>query len=329
MNILTSSVIASCVFAIGASSSMCLAQAFPAKPINIIVPYAAGGTVDAMARLAGSLLTESLGQPVIVDARPGASSIIGMQACAKAVPDGHTMCFTVQDSLSYNPAMFSDLPYNADTDFAPIINLGFANTLIIANVNAPFDTYKEMIAYSKAKPGALNWATWGAASMPDVYLRWIKRQFGVDIVAIPYKGAAQANPAVVSGEAHITYIGFGVAAPFIKAGKWKPIVAIGDRKSRFMPALPTLAEEGGDPGLPTYFAAFAPGATPKPIVDRLNSELAKVLRTSKMQAFLTNYTLEYIENTASQFAEFVKRDRETAGKVFRSIGIYPTAAPQS
>jgi len=305
------------------------AQAFPSKPIHVIVPFASGGLVETLARALGSAVQESTGQPFVVETRPGGSSIIGMLACAKAAPDGYTMCFTVADSLSYNPALFSDLPYNPDSDFAPIINLGWSNNLIVANAKAPYNSYKEMIAYAKAKPGAINWATWGPGSLPDLYLQWIKRQAGIDITAIPYKGAAGGNPAVISGEADLTYMGFGVAAPQIKAGKIKPIVTIGDRRTQFMPDLPTLAEEGGDPGLRGYFGAFAPGKTPKPLVDRLNAELAKAIRTPKMQEFYRRYTLEPVDNTPEQFAGFVKRDRETATKVFRSIGVKPSVAPSS
>jgi tripartite-type tricarboxylate transporter receptor subunit TctC len=309
------------------SAHAAMGQAFPSKPLRIIVPFAAGGLVDTLARSVGAAVTESVGQPVLVEARPGGSSIIGMLACAKAPPDGYTMCFTVADSLSYNPHVFSDLPYNAESDFAPVINLAWSNNLLVANANAPFASYKEMIAYAKAKPGALNFATWGPGSLPDMYLQWIKRQAGVDIAGIPYKGAAGGNPAVLSGEAHITYMGFGVATPHMKAGKLKPIVTIGDRRSSFMPKLPTLAEEGGDPGLRGYFGAFTAGKTPRPIVDRLNAELTRAIRTPKLQELYRASTLEFVENSPAEFAEFLRKDRENAGKVFRSMGIKPTAAP--
>ena len=315
-------VLSLCAFTAGA-------QPFPAKPIHVVVPFAAGGLVELLARTLGATVQESVGQPFIVETRPGGSSIIGMLACAKAAPDGYTMCFTVADSLSLNPALFSDLPYNPDTDFAAVINLGWSNNLLVANAKVPYNNYKEMIAYAKTKPGAINWATWGPASLPDLYLQWVKRQAGVDIAAIPYKGAGAGNPAVISGEADVTYMGFGVATPQIKAGKIKPIVTIGDRRTSFMPDLPTLAEEGGDPGLRGYFGAFAPGKTPKPLLDRLNAELAKAIRAPRMQDFYRTYTLEPVDNTPEQFSAFVKSDREAAGKMFRSIGIKPSAAPSS
>ena len=311
------------------AAPLAAAQNFPARPIHVIVPFASGGLVELLARTLGAVVQESTGQPFVVETRPGGSSIIGMTACAKAAPDGYTICFTVADSLSYNPALFSDLPYNAETDFAPVINLGWSNNLIVANAKTPYSNYKEMIAYARQKPGAINWATWGPASLPDLYLHWIERQAGVQITAIPYKGAGGGNPAVLSGEADVTYMGFGVARPQLAAGKIKPIVTIGDRRTKFMPELPTLAEEGGDPGLRGYFGAFAPGKTPKALVDRLNAELAKAIRNPKIQEFYQRYTLEPVDNTPEQFAEFVKRDRETAAKVFRSIGVKPSAAPSS
>ena len=280
-----------------------------------------------MARAIGAAVQESTGQPFVVETRPGGSSIIGMLACAKSAPNGYTLCFTVADSLSYNPALFSDLPYNPDTDFAPVINLGWTNNLLVANAKAPYNSYKELIAYARAKPGAINWATWGPASLPDLYLQWIKRRAGVDIAGIPYKGAGAANPAVFSGEADVTYMGFGVAAPQIKDGRIKPIVTIGDRRSRLMPELPSLGEEGGDPGLRGYFGAFAPGKTPRDIVERLNAELAKAIRTPRMQEFYRTYTLDAVDNTAEQFEAFTKADRETATRVFRSIGVKPRVAP--
>jgi tripartite-type tricarboxylate transporter receptor subunit TctC len=186
-----------------------------------------------------------------------------------------------------------------------------------------------MIAYAKANPGKLNWGTWGPATLPDLYLRWVSAQAGVNIQAIPYKGgAAQANPAVYSGEVDITYMGFGVAGPQIEAGKIKPIVALGEKRSAFMPNLPSLGEEGGDPGLQGYFAMWAPAATPKPVVARLNAEITKAIGTPQVQTFYKATTLIAEPNTPEEFGAFAKADREAAAKVFKRIGITPQAVPQ-
>lgn len=304
------------------------AQNYPSGPVRIIVPYSAGGLADSLGRVTGALVSEALGEPVLVENRPGASSIIGMDACARAKPDGLTLCLTVADSLSYNPQLFAKLPYDPETSFVPVIRLAWTNNLLVATGNAPFNTYKEMIAYAKANPGKLNWGTWGPATLPDLYLRWISSQAGVTITAIPYGGAAKANFATYSGEVDITYMGFGVAAPQIAAGKVKPLVTVSDKRSAFMPELPSLGEVGTDPGLSGYFGLFAPHDTPKPIVDRLNAEFSKAINSPKVQEFYKASTLVWEANTPEQFAAFAKADREAAAKVFKSIGITPQAVPQ-
>jgi len=305
------------------------AQTYPSDVLRIIVPYAAGGVADALARVTGERVQEAIGHPVIVENRPGASSIIGMQACANAAPDGHTVCLTVADSLSYNPQVFAKLPYDPDKSFVPVMMLALTNNLLVAHINVPFNDYKGMIAYAKANPGKLNWGTWGAATLPDLYRRWISARAEVDMVGIPYKGgAAQANPAVFKGEVDVTYMGFGGASPQIAAGAIKPIVAIGTRRSPFMPDLSSLGEEGSDPGLQGYFGLFAPANTPRSIVEGVNNEFTKAIATPEVQTFYKNLTLTAEPNTPDQFAAFVKADREAASKAFKSIGITPQAVPQ-
>jgi tripartite-type tricarboxylate transporter receptor subunit TctC len=209
------------------------AQDYPNGPVRIIVPYAAGGLTDALARTLGGKVADAIGQPV------------------------------------------------------------------------------------------------GPATLPDLYLRWISFTAGVDIEAIPYKGgAAQANQAVYSGEVDVTYMGFGVAAPQIAVGTIKPLVAVGTKRSALMPDLPSLGEEGGDPGLAGYFGLFAPAGTPKAIVARLNAEFAKAIDTPQVQIFYKASTLVAEANSPDEFAAFVKADRDAAAKVFKSIGIAPQAVPQ-
>jgi tripartite-type tricarboxylate transporter receptor subunit TctC len=306
-----------------------VAQTYPNGLIRIIVPYAAGGVTDSLARVVGAQVADAVGQPVVIENRPGASSMLGMQACANAKPDGYTICVAVADSLSYNPQLFASLPYDPEKGFAPVMRLALTNNLLVASSKTPFSNYKEMVAYAKANPGKLNWATWGPATLPDLYLRWVSMQAGVKIQAIPYKGgAAQANPAVYSGEADITYMGFGTAAPQIEAGAIKPLVAVGDKRSIFMANLPCLGEEGGDHGLQGYFGLFAPGGTPQPIVQQLNATLTKAIDTPQVQAFYKNSTLIAEPNTPNEFAAFVRADREAAAKIFKSMGITPQTAPQ-
>ena len=303
------------------------AQTYPSKPIRLIVPYVTGAVLDATARAVGQQVSESLGQPVIVENRPGASSIVGMEACAKAAPDGYTLCITVADSLSYNPYLFANLPYNPETDFVPVINLVRGNSMILANATAPFNSFKEMVEYSRANPGALNWGTWGPATIPDVYLQWIKHQKGVNITAVPYKGGGQAIPALLAGEINVTFMAIGVVLPQIKAGKLKSIAVVGSRRSPLLPEVPSLAEEDADPGLNSYFGVFAPVKTPRPIVERLNSEFTKALQAPKIQDFMRTQTLTVVGGSASEFAEFLTLDRTNSGRVFKTIGVRAESIP--
>jgi tripartite-type tricarboxylate transporter receptor subunit TctC len=164
--------------------------------------------------------------------------------------------------------------------------------------------------------------------MPDVYLRWIVNRTGVDITGVAYKGAAQSNPALISGEIDVMFTGFGVARPLIEDGKVKALVSLTAKRSSFIPTLATLAEAGDDPGMQSYFGVWATGGTSKPIVERLNREFTKAASQPQIQELLKTFTLEYVPNTADEFAAFVKTDGDNAAKVFKRIGIEPTAAPQ-
>jgi tripartite-type tricarboxylate transporter receptor subunit TctC len=324
--ILASLALCAAALSIGTAAT---AQTFPSKPIRMIIPYVPGGAIDASARTVGQSVGESIGQPVVIENRPGGSSIIGMQACAKSPPDGYALCMTVADSLSYNPHMFKNLPYDPDRDFAPVINLVRGVSMLFANGNAPFNSVKEMVAYAKSNPGKLNWGTWGMASIPDIYLQWLKHQAEVDIAAVPYKGAGQAVPATISGEVDLTFMAIGAVLPHIKSGKVKPLAVVGNQRSPLLPDVPALAEAGLDPGLRSYFGIFAPRGTPEPVVDRLNTEFNKALQAPRVQQFFRAQTLEIVGGTPEEFAQFLKEDRAAAGKVFQSIGVKPSDAPSS
>jgi tripartite-type tricarboxylate transporter receptor subunit TctC len=311
-----------------AAPASALAQGYPNKIIHIIVPYVAGGLVDGLARIVAAQVSESVGQPVVVENKPGASAMLGMQMCARAAADGYTMCLSLPDPVTYNPQLFKSMPYDPEKDFAPVINLAFTNNLLAAHISTPYNSYPEMIAYAKAHPGKVNWGTWGPATTPDLYLRWIVNRTHVDLTGVAYKGAAQTNPALIAGEIDVMYTGFGVAKTQIDAGKVKPLVALTAKRSPFMPELPTLAEAGDDPGLQLYFGIWTTGGTPRPIVERLNQEFAKAAAVPQVQAFYKTYTLGFEPNTASEFAAFVKSDAATVAKVFKTIGIEPTTAPQ-
>jgi tripartite-type tricarboxylate transporter receptor subunit TctC len=319
--------LAAAITTAGCLASAAWSQPFPSKPIRIIVPYATGGVVDASARMVGTAISESVGVPVLVENRPGGSTIPGMLACGKAPPDGHTTCMTVADSLSYNPFLFKRLPYDAEKDFVPVINLVRSNSMLLASAKAPFNSIKEMIAYARSRPGLINFGTWGPASIPDLYLLWMRHETGIDITAVPYKGVGQAAPALLAGEIDVTFATIGGMISHIKAGRLKSLAVAGNRRFSALPDVPALAEEGVDPGLRSYFGVFAPGGTPRAIADRLNAEFSRALQIPRIQEFFRAQTLDIVGGSAQEFAEFLKADRANAARVFKALGVVPTDSP--
>ena len=320
MHALIRSLLVVSLFAVCGQAS---AQSYPVKPVRIIVPYPAGGVVDALIRGVGQQVAETIGQPAVIDNRPGANTIIALEACAKAAPDGYTLCSSSADGMSFNPALYASLPYDPDRDFAPITQLVWVNGAVLANPGAPFSTVKEALAYAKGRPGVLNWASFGIGSTPQIYLEWLKRQAGVEIVHVPYKGSAQIIPALMSGEVHISWIGLGgPVLPQVKAGRLKVLAVSSPKRSALLPDSSTLAEQGLDPGITSWFGLFAPARTPRDIVDRLNAEFVKALRNPRVQEQLVKaQAYDSVGNSAEEFAEFLKADRANARQVVKLTGI--------
>jgi len=298
------------------------AQAYPREPIRMIIPYVAGGVLDALMRGLTQVVAKSVGQTVIVENRPGASSQIALSACAKSAPDGYSICTTSGEGMSFGPNYFASLPYDPDKDFAPITNLVWIPGVIAANKDVPFNSIGEMIEYAKQKPGSLNWGSFGIASTPHIYLEWIKSRSGANITHIPYKGVAQVLPAMFSGEIQVAYYAMGIILPQNRAGKVKVLAVTDPQRSPRLPNVPTLAELGFDPGIRAWFGLFAPGRTPKPVIDRLNAEFVKALHDPAFEEkFLKVQAYEVVGNTSEEFAEFIKSDRAFAARVVNMTGL--------
>jgi len=314
--------VAVCTLALAVSLSHG-ARAQGPSPIRIIVPSPAGGQVDNLARALSPHLRELTGQPILVENKPGASTTIGMRECALARPDGLTFCMSVPDSLSYNPFVFAKLPYDPAA-FVGIAHLGWTNGLIVSNTGAKFSSFKEMLVVAKAGGAPVFWATWGEASIPDVYLKWTNHRAGASIEAVPYKGAAPGNQAVLAGEAQVTYMGIGVSRPHVQKGTVRPLAATGKSRSPLYPDIPTLNELGLDPGLPGYFAFYAPPGTPDAIARRMHTLVQAALATPALTQFRETYAMEAADMSLEQFQQFMATDRHRAGEVLRSLGFKPT-----
>ena len=297
------------------------AQAFPAKPIRIIVPYAAGGPSDTLSRTTGSAVAENIGQPVLVENRPGGSSIIGMQACAKAAPDGYTICQTVADSLSYNPHVFKSLPYDADKDFEPVINLVRSNSMLIAKGNAPFGSYKEMIAWAKDNPGRLTYASQGSGSTSHLSAEMFRGMAGLQVLHVPYKGTAPALTDLLAGQVNIMFDNLGVSLQHVRSGKLKLLAVGTEKRMASLPNVPTMGETL--PGFVSiaWFGVVGPPKMSAAIAATVSAGIADALKLPDVGRRMVELSAEPMGLTPQETAAFMRQDAERWRTVIRSQGV--------
>ena len=300
-----------------------MSQTYPARPIRAILPLSPGGLGDVFLRALGQELWKSLGQPVVVENKPGANTVIGGQACAQAAPDGYTICLLAVDTLSNAPWLTKNLPYDPDKGFAPITQAFFLTEALVVHPSLPVSSLQELIAYSKAKPGTLNYAT--PAHGVTLFMEKFKQVTGADINMVPYKGGGDAVNAVVSGVVQVGYFGMGNNMGQLKAGLMKPLAVDGLRRSPHLPDVPTLSEAGyKTPPNRVWFGLFAPGGTPEPIIAKLHDEIVRIVRTPEFQEkYIHGLALEAVLNTPAEFAAFLKEDRERSHELVKGAGLTP------
>ena len=296
------------------------ARAYPTKPIRLIVPLTAGGPTDLAARIMAVPLGEALGQQVIVDNRPGAGGNIGAEIAAKSAADGYTLFMGTSGPLSINASLYHKLAYNPLKDFTPIIQTASAPFVVIVNPAVPANNIKELIALAKAKPGQLNYGSVpGSASHLSTEL--FKMMAHVDIVHVPYKGAAPATSDVVAGQIQMSFASTPGAVPMVKAGKVKPLAVTSAKRVAKLPDVPTLAESA----LPGYeanvwYGVVAPAGTPREIVQRLNREIGKVLANPTIHDRMVAADFQPTTGTPEQFAAFIRSETAKWAKVVKASG---------
>ena len=312
------------LLALLAVAPLASAQGYPSKPLRIIVPVTAGGAVDTVARALVPTLGQSLGQPIVVDNRPGASGIIGLSACAKSAPDGYTVCLTNSDSISFGPLLHSNLPYSPSRDLAPVIQIAFIDTVMTSSALLPVSSMRELIDLAIAKPGTIAWSSFGNGSIGHLYIEWLRNTTGAVFNHVPYKGAAPALTAVVGGEVQVSMVSLGQAIPVVRSGRLRALALSGSRRSALMPDVPTFEELGLDLQVRPWLGMFAPAETPVEIIRRLNAEIAKILRDPKFrEQQLTARALDPAGESPEEFAGFLKADRERAAKLVKIAGVKP------
>ncbi|MDB5947278.1 MAG: protein bugT-like protein [Ramlibacter sp.] len=285
------------------------AQPYPTKPIRIIVPFGPGGVSDIMARVVGVQLQAALGQPVLVENRVGAGGSVGTDVVAKSPPDGYTLLMGTIGTQVFNTSIYSHLPYDPVTQFAPIAFISDAEGLLAVNVSVPASTPAELIALARKHPNTMNFASGGAGTSSHLAGELFKSTAKVDIAHVPYRSNAAAVTDVAGGQATMGFIPLASALPFIKINRLKAIATIGSARSLSMPQVPTLAESGL-PGFDVrnWCAIFAPSATPAPIVAKLSTEIRRIMKTPEIQAHLVREAQRYTDMTPDELGKFVQAE---------------------
>ena len=305
--------------------SAAAAEVYPAKPIRLIVPFAPGGPTDIMGRTAGKILSEKLGQPVVVENKAGSGGNIGTDAALKAAPDGYTLALSAISSLAIAPNLYAKLPYDVTRDVAPITLVGTAAGAIVAHPSAPFSDLKGLIAYAKANPGKLAYATPGIGTSSHLAAEYLQSLAGIQLVHIAYKGTSNAAQDLLAGVVPISFeSSLTTAAPNVKLGKLKAIAITAGTRSKLMPNVPTVAEQGfAGFDVVTWFGLVGPAGVPLEVIDKLQKTLAEGLNTPGVVERFEGIGAEVKTTTPAQFSEFIRLESERWGKVIKSANIKP------
>ena len=311
-----------CVIAIAGATTITLAQdGYPNKPIKIVVPFSPGGGGDAVVRTISEKLGERLGQPVIIDNRPGASGYIGAQAVASAAPDGYTILMGFDGSLVVAPNLIK-APFDTEADFAPITKLNDATLILAANSSVGVRTLKELVELSKSTPGGLMFGSSGPATTTHLACELLAQRAGMNLTHVPYKGGGQAVTDVLGGQIPLIFTVIPTISAFIKAGQLRAVGVASAKRSNVLPDVPTMIELGV-PGfeVSSWYGLLAPAKTPKPIIDRLQREVAAVLALPEIRERYLKGGFEPVGNKPEEFAQQIKADLARWKKVVKDSNI--------
>ena len=324
MNTIARSILLAASLALTGVQPALAAEAYPTRPIRLIVPFPPGGGTDIMGRLVESHLTEKLGVQTVVDNRGGAGGIIGTELAAKANPDGHTLLIGSVSTISINPSLHPKLPFDTVKDLAPVSLIASTPSVVVVTANLPARSVKELIALAKAKPGQLNFASAGSGTSHHLGGEFLKLTADINIVHVPYKGTAPAVTDLVSGQVSMMIANMPAVLPMIKAGRLRALAVTSLSRSSLMPELPTVAESGL-PGFEVivWYGVLAPAATPKPIIAKLNGYLKQMAGVPEVKERLAGQGAEAISNTPEEFARKIREDMKKWAKVVQVSGARP------
>ncbi len=297
-------------------------RAYPTKPIRLVLPFPPGGGVDVVARLMVPKLAEALGQPVVVENRPGAAGNIAAELVAKAPPDGYTLFLGFSTVMTVNKSLYASLPFDPIRDFEPIVQLATSQYILIVHPSIPAKSVAELVRLATARPGALNYASAGVASPLHLAGELFKSRAGVDMVHIAYKGGGPAATAVLTGEAHVIFGSVAASLTHIRAGKLRALAVTGLARSSLAPDLPTL-HESGYPGfnVTAWHSYCAPAGTPRDIVNRLHGATVGVLRNPEIVERVNKVGYEVTATTPEQLAKIIRDESEMWARVIKAANI--------
>ena len=298
------------------------AHAWPTKPVRLVVAYPPGGGIDVMARQIAEKLTPAWGQPVVVENKPGANTIVATDAVAKSAADGHTLLLTTDATFSINPHLYAKLPFDTQRDFIPVTMLVLLQQLLVAHPALPANTLEELIKLAKAKPGSINYASYGSGSQPHLSGEMLKNKAGIDLVHVPYKGISLAVPAVMAGEVQLTFAGIATSMPQLKAGRIKAIAIGGAQRSPLLPQVPTFRELGY-PEVETHawFGFFLPVGSPPDAVARIHTDTKRIIEEPEFrQKQLIDKGYEPIGSAPDEFAAYIRKDSESRARAVKISG---------
>jgi tripartite-type tricarboxylate transporter receptor subunit TctC len=308
--------------ALGLSPFAVQAQAaFPSKALTIVVPFSAGGTTDILARVVGQYMSKDLGQPVIIDNRAGAGGNIGAQMVARAAPDGYTLLMGTVGTHAINQSLYKKMPFDPIKDFAPITRVALVPNLLVANPGQPYKNVKELIAYAKANPGKVTFASSGSGTSIHLSGEMFSQMAGVEMQHIPYKGSAPALTDLLGGQTAIMFDNMPSVIGHVKAGKLRPLAVTTPQRSPALPDVPTIAE-AGVPGYSatSWFGLLAPANTPAPVIAKLNASILKALADPEVKKKMAEQGAEPHGEKPEQFAEFIRSETAKWGQTVKKSG---------
>ena len=313
--------LAAATLAVAGMGSALAADAYPDKPLTMIVPFSAGGTTDILARIVGQALGQELGQTIIIENKPGAGGNIGAQQASRAKADGYTLFMGTVGTHAINQALYKKLPYDPAKDFAPLSRVANVPTLLVAHPSRPYKTVQEMIAYAKKHPGEVTYGSPGSGASPHVSGALFQSMTGAELTHVPYKGSAPAISDLLGNQIAVMFDNMPSAIQHVRSGKLRPIAVTTAKRSPELPDVPTIAE-AGVPGYEatSWFGLWAVAGTPAPILTKLQTALTKVLKDPAVAKKIADQGGEVVIETPAQFDAFIKSEAAKWGKVVKESG---------